>query len=76
MSGQGRNGKFNSSGTENRKFVSLLRGVFTVVDGRRLLCAEYQNDDMKIACYEGYIQSEEVSNLLVSTELVKSFTRT
>lgn len=50
---------------ENREFGHLLKGVFAVVDGGRMPCADYNDPDLQNAYYEGYTCSVEVTNLFV-----------
>lgn len=50
---------------QNREFGHLLKGVFAVVDGGRMPCADYEDPDMQNAYYEGYTCSVEVTNLFV-----------
>ena len=49
----------------NPRLGPLLEGVFAVVDGARLPCADYTNADLQNAFYEGYTQSVEVTNSFV-----------
>lgn len=49
----------------NRGNGFLLNGVFAVVDGGRMPCADYINRDLQNAYYEGYTQKVEVTNLFV-----------
>lgn len=51
--------------TNNRPNGQLMRGIFGVVDGGRLPCADYDNSDLQNAYYEGYTGNVEVTNLLV-----------
>lgn len=50
---------------KNRPNGHLLPNVFAVMDGGRLLCADYINTDIQNAYYEGYTGNVEVTNLLV-----------
>lgn len=50
---------------ENRQNGRVLDGIFAVVDGGRIPCAEYTDKDLQNAYYEGYTQSVEVTNLFV-----------
>lgn len=49
----------------NRQNGFLLPNVFAIMDGGRMLCADYQDEDLQNAYYEGYTGNVEVTNLLV-----------
>lgn len=51
--------------TRNRENGHLLNGVFGVVDGGRLLCADYEDIDIKNDFYEDYTSRVEITNVLV-----------
>ena len=51
--------------TKNRKYESLLKGVFGVTDGGRMPCAVFSDPNMQNAYFEGFTQSVEVTNLFV-----------
>lgn len=50
---------------DNRPNGALLRGVFGVIDGGRFPCADYVDNDVQNAFYEGYTCTVNVTNLLV-----------
>ena len=57
-----------SAGTlreRNRKHGVLLSGVFCMLDGGRMLCANYEDADMQSSYWEGFTQAVEVTNLFV-----------
>lgn len=49
----------------NRSNGALNKSAFSVVDGRRLPCANYVNTEKQNDFYEGYTQSLELINLQV-----------
>lgn len=49
----------------NRPNGCLLPDVFGVVDGGRMLCADYSDADLQNAYYEGYTGNVEVTNIFV-----------
>lgn len=49
----------------SRPIGHLLLGVFAVVDNGRFKCPDYFKGDMQKANYEGYMCSEEVTNLFL-----------
>eukprot|EP00171_Calliarthron_tuberculosum_P005428 IDg5428t1 len=61
----------NGNGASNQKLMAnrpngrLMKGIFAVVDGGRIPCADYVDADMQNAYYEGYTGNVEVTNLLV-----------
>ena len=50
---------------ENRENGRLLNGVFVVMDGGWMPCADYVDVDTQNAYYEGYTGNVEVTNLFV-----------
>lgn len=48
----------------NREYGHLFKGFFAVVDGGQFPCADYVNDDVQNAYYEGHTCSVEITNLL------------
>lgn len=49
----------------HRGYNDVLKGVFAIMDGGRLPCADYCDPDTQNAYYEGYTTNIEVTNLLV-----------
>ena len=49
----------------NREYGVVLKGIFGIMDGARMPCADYTNKNIQNACYEGCACSEEVTNLFV-----------
>lgn len=50
---------------DTREHGHLLRGVFAVVDGGRMPCADYTDPNIQNAYYEGYTCCVEITNLFV-----------
>ena len=51
--------------TKNRRNGPALKGVFGVLDGVRMPCSVYIDEDIQKAFFEGYTQSVEVTNPFV-----------
>lgn len=49
----------------NRKNGKVLKNVFGVIDGGRMLCADYEHPDLQNAYYEGYTGNVEVTCMFV-----------
>lgn len=50
---------------KNRKYGPLLRGFFGLTDGWRMRCIKYTYKVLQNAYWEGYTQSDEITNLFV-----------
>lgn len=50
---------------KNRPQGPLLKNIFTIMDGGRILCASHTILDVRNAFWEGFTQNHEVTNLFV-----------
>ena len=48
-----------------REYAEALKGIFAVMDGARIPCADYIDADIQNGYYEGFTCSVQVTNLLV-----------